>query len=137
MFSYRKLQRKYNRAKNRRIKMKISIITVCYNSAATLEKTILSVAGQTYKNIEYIIVDGHSKDKTVAVIRQHQDKIAHWISEPDKGLYDAMNKGIEMATGDIVGIVNSDDTFNSKTVVAEIAAFHSENSIDASIGNIV
>jgi glycosyltransferase involved in cell wall biosynthesis len=117
--------------------MKITIITVCYNSAATLEKTIFSVAGQTYANIEYIIVDGNSKDGTLDIIQSHQDKITKWISEPDKGLYDAMNKGIAMATGDIVGIVNSDDTFNSKTVLAEIAAFHHANAIDASIGNIV
>ncbi|MBG6062550.1 glycosyltransferase involved in cell wall biosynthesis [Flavobacterium sp. CG_9.1] len=117
--------------------MKISIITVCYNSAATLEKTILSVAGQTYKNIEYIIVDGMSKDNTVRIIQKHQDKIAHWISEPDKGLYDAMNKGIEMATGDIVGILNSDDTFFSKAVLSEIALFHTRNTIDASVGNII
>ena len=117
--------------------MKISIITVCYNSAATLEKTILSVAGQSYKNIEYIIVDGLSKDKTVAVIQQHKDKISHWISEPDRGLYDAMNKGIAMSTGDIIGILNSDDTFYSDMVIAEMAAFHEANTIDASVGNIM
>jgi glycosyltransferase involved in cell wall biosynthesis len=91
--------------------MKISIITVCYNSAATLEKTIQSVAAQTYKNIEYIIVDGNSKDTTVAIIKKYESNITQWISEPDKGLYDAMNKGIELATGDLVGILNSDDIF--------------------------
>lgn len=117
--------------------MKISIITVCYNSAATLEKTILSVAEQTYKNIEYIIVDGNSKDTTLSIIKDHESTISHWISEPDKGLYDAMNKGIAMATGDVIGILNSDDTFNSNTVVEEIVAFHSKNIIDASVGNIV
>lgn len=117
--------------------MKISIITVCYNSAATLEKTIQSVADQTYDDIEYIIVDGNSKDATVEIIKKHEDKISKWISEPDNGLYDAMNKGIQMATGDLVGIVNSDDTFNSYTVIAEIVAFHKANAIDASIGNIV
>ncbi len=83
--------------------MKISIITVCYNSAATFEKTILSVAGQTYSDIEYIVVDGDSKDGTVALIKKHQDKITKWISEPDQGLYDAMNKGIELATGELGG----------------------------------
>lgn len=117
--------------------MKISIITVCYNSATTIEKTILSVASQTYKNIEYIIIDGNSNDNTLAVINNNQDKITNWISEPDKGLYDAMNKGIELATGDIIGILNSDDTFNSKTVIEEIANFHSQNKIEASIGNII
>lgn len=117
--------------------MKISIITVCYNSAATLEKTILSVSRQTYKSIEYIIVDGNSKDNTLALIKKHEDKIFKWISEPDKGLYDAMNKGIEMASGDLIGILNSDDTFNSDMVVEHIANFHLQNTIDASIGNIV
>jgi glycosyltransferase involved in cell wall biosynthesis len=117
--------------------MKISIITVCYNSAATLEKTILSVAGQTYSDIEYIIVDGNSKDGTLNIIRSHKDKITQWMSEPDKGLYDAMNKGITMATGDLIGILNSDDTFYSNTVLAEIAAFLANNTIDASVGNIM
>jgi len=117
--------------------MKISIITVCYNSEATLEKTIRSVAAQTYIDVEYIIVDGNSKDATKAIIQKHENKISSWVSEPDKGLYDAMNKGIAMSTGEIVGILNSDDTFNSDTVLAEIAAFHQTNDIDASIGNIV
>jgi glycosyltransferase involved in cell wall biosynthesis len=117
--------------------MKISIITVCYNSAATIEETIQSVAAQTYKDIEYIVVDGNSKDATVAVIKKHEDVITRWISEPDKGLYNAMNKGVAMATGDIIGILNSDDTFNSSTVLAEIASFHTANDIDASIGNVV
>jgi glycosyltransferase involved in cell wall biosynthesis len=117
--------------------MKISLITVCYNSAATIEKTILSVAGQTYANIEYIIVDGNSNDGTLSIIRNHEDKITHWISEPDRGLYDAMNKGIKMATGDLVGILNSDDTFYSDTILEEIAAFHTANAIAASVGNIM
>lgn len=117
--------------------MKITIITVCYNSAATLEKTILSVAGQTYTDIEYIIVDGHSKDGTLGVIQKHENNITQWISESDKGLYDAMNKGIAMATGDLVGILNSDDTFYSNTVLAEVAAFHTQNTIAASVGNII
>jgi glycosyltransferase involved in cell wall biosynthesis len=117
--------------------IKISIVTVCYNSAATIVKTIESVAAQTYKNIEYIVVDGNSKDSTVAIIKEHEDIITQWISEPDKGLYDAMNKGIAMATGDIVGILNSDDTFFSNTVLFEIADFHNKNAIDASVGNIM
>ncbi len=117
--------------------MKITIITVCYNSAATLEKTILSVAGQCYENIEYIIVDGNSKDSTLDIIQNHKSKITKWISEPDKGLYDAMNKGIALATGDFIGILNSDDTFYSDTVIEEIVAFHTRNNIDASVGNII
>jgi len=117
--------------------MKISIITVCYNSAATLEKTILSVARQTHSNIEYLIVDGNSNDGTLDIIQKHEDKITHWISESDKGLYDAMNKGITMATGDIIGILNSDDNFYSDNVIAEIDAFHTANAIDASVGTII
>ncbi|WP_433833706.1 glycosyltransferase family 2 protein [Flavobacterium anhuiense] len=117
--------------------MKISIITVCYNSSITIEKTILSVKNQTYKNIEYIIVDGNSKDSTVTIIEKHNDVISKWISEPDKGLYDAMNKGIAMASGDLIGILNSDDVFNSTFVIEEIVDFHKKNDIDASIGNIV
>ena len=79
--------------------MKISIITVCYNSSKTIEKTILSIANQTYKDIEYIIVDGNSTDNTIFYIDKYINVIDKWISEPDKGLYDAMNKGIAMASG--------------------------------------
>ncbi|MFC2110142.1 glycosyltransferase family 2 protein [Bacteroidota bacterium] len=117
--------------------MKISIITVCYNSAATIEKTIQSVAAQTYKNLEYIVVDGNSNDATLSIIKKYDSVITKWISEPDKGLYDAMNKGIALATGDIVGILNSDDTFATETVLEEVAHFHANNTIDASVGNIV
>jgi len=117
--------------------MKITIITICYNSAATLEKTILSVAEQSYKNIEYIVVDGNSNDGTLELLKKHQDTISQWVSEPDKGLYDAMNKGIAMATGDVIGILNSDDTFYSKTVIEQIAGFHATTTIDASVGNIM
>ena len=118
--------------------MKISIITVCYNSAATIEKTFQSVASQNYSNVEYIVVDGGSKDATVSIIKEHTNLIAGWVSEPDKGLYDAMNKGIAMATGDIVGILNSDDTFFNEVVLEDVVNFHSANkNIDASVGNIV
>ncbi|PXY41995.1 glycosyl transferase [Flavobacterium cheongpyeongense] len=117
--------------------MIISIITVCYNSSTTIEKTILSVASQTCQTIEYIIIDGNSKDNTLEIIQKHEDKISKWISEPDKGLYDAMNKGIEMATGDLIGILNSDDVFASNTIIQDIVNFHKKNNIEASVGNIV
>ena len=117
--------------------MKISIITVCYNSAATIEKTIQSVAAQTYNNIEYLVVDGNSKDATLSIIKKYDTVITKWVSEPDKGLYDAMNKGIALATGDLVGILNSDDTFATETVLEEVANFHTKNTIDASVGDIV
>lgn len=117
--------------------MTVSIITVCYNSEATLLKTFASVNNQTYSNIEYIVVDGGSTDSTLQLIKDNQSKITQWISEPDQGLYDAMNKGLEMATGDIVGILNSDDTFLNDKVIEEVAKFHSSNDIDASVGNII
>lgn len=117
--------------------MKISIITVCYNSAATIEKTIQSVSNQTHKNIEYIVVDSNSKDATLSIIRNYEGIITKWISEPDHGLYDAMNKGIAIATGELVGILNSDDTFYSDDVVAQISDFHKNHNVDSSVGNIV
>ncbi|MDD2675418.1 MAG: glycosyltransferase family 2 protein [Flavobacterium sp.] len=117
--------------------MKITIITVCYNSAETIEKTFLSVANQTYENIEYIVIDGGSKDSTVAIMKKHQKIIFKSVSEPDKGLYDAMNKGIALATGDLIGILNSDDTFYSNNVIEKIADYHRRNIIEASVGDIV
>ncbi|KQS93222.1 glycosyltransferase family 2 protein [Chryseobacterium sp. Leaf394] len=117
--------------------MKISIITVCYNSAATVEDTIRSVASQTYDNIEYIIVDGNSVDSTVDIIKKYPETVSHWISEPDKGLYDAMNKGIAMATGDYVGILNSDDVFYEAQTIEKIADFLRSNAVDACTGDIL
>ena len=116
--------------------MKISIITVCFNSVATIEKTIKSVLSQTYENIEYIIVDGSSKDGTLEIIKKYENKITKWNTEPDKGLYDAMNKGIHLSSGDLVGILNSDDIFTDVFVLENIAKFHQENDIDISVGNI-
>lgn len=118
--------------------MKISLITVTYNSSKTLPDTFQSVLNQTYSDIEYIIVDGASKDNTVSIIKEYEPKFEgrmKWISEPDKGLYDAMNKGIRMATGDVVGILNSDDLFMDNQVLADIAkAF--DASIEAIFGNL-
>lgn len=116
--------------------MKISIITVCYNSAKTIEKTFQSVQSQTYKNIEYIFVDGGSKDGTLDIVKKYKEVISKLVSEPDKGLYDAMNKGVDMATGDVVGILNSDDIFTDEFVLENVAKFHLENNVDASVGNI-
>ena len=116
--------------------MKISIITATYNSGSTLRDTIRSVLSQSYPDIEYIIVDGGSKDNTLEIINEHKDKISKVISEPDKGIYDAMNKGIRMATGDIVGILNSDDFFTSTDVIENIAKAFESNDIDAVFGDI-
>ena len=90
---------------------KITIITVAKNSEKYLEENILSIFNQTYKNYEHIIIDGDSKDQTKNIILKHKDKISYSISEPDKGLYFAMNKGIKKATGDVIGILNSDDIY--------------------------
>ncbi len=103
----------------------------------TIERTILSVLAQTYRDIEYIIIDGNSTDATVSIIKKYQDKISIWVSEDDAGLYDAMNKGIALSTGDIVGILNADDTFFSNDVLEKVANIHKENSVDASVGDIV
>lgn len=98
----------------------ISIITVSYNAISTIEKTICSVLAQTYSNIEYIIIDGGSTDGTVEVIKKYNDKLTYWVSEPDKGIYDAMNKGIDRMTGDWVNFMNSGDLFYSSDVIEKI-----------------
>lgn len=105
--------------------MKFSIITVTYNAAPYLERTVLSVLSQSYPDIEYLIIDGQSTDGTVDIIRQYESGIAYWVSEPDKGLYDAMNKGLRRATGDYVWFLNAGDTLPSadlvQTIVQKIA----------------
>lgn len=104
--------------------MTISIITAAFNSGATIRDTIQSVLNQTYKDIEYLIVDGGSSDDTLGIIQTYEPLFngrMRWISEPDKGIYDAMNKGIRMATGDVVGILNSDDFYTSHNVLERIA----------------
>lgn len=119
--------------------MKISIITVTYNSGRTLEDTMKSVLNQTYPNIEYIVVDGASSDGTQDVIKQYEPLFGgrlKWISEKDRGIYDAMNKGIRMATGDVVGILNSDDYFTSNDVVERFVPLYSDHSLDAVYGDI-
>ena len=101
--------------------MKISIVTACYNSEKTIERTIQSVLAQTYSNIEYIIIDGGSKDKTLEIINQYANKISRVVSEKDGGIYDALNKGIANSTGDFIGFLHADDAFASNNVIAQIA----------------
>jgi glycosyltransferase involved in cell wall biosynthesis len=98
----------------------ISIVTVVFNDRQHLEQTILSVLGQTYQNIEYIIIDGGSIDGTVDIIRRYEDRVAYWQSEPDRGIYDAMNKGISAASGDWINFMNSGDTFCRSDVLSTI-----------------
>lgn len=103
------------------MKPKISIITITYNSEKTLEETIKSVVSQGYENLEYLIIDGGSKDTTLDIVNKYRDKIAYVVSEPDKGISDAFNKGIKAATGEIIGIINSDDLLcdNALNTLAE------------------
>ncbi|MHC4417479.1 MAG: glycosyltransferase family 2 protein [Planctomycetota bacterium] len=107
--------------------MKISIITVCFNSADTIEDTIRSVLGQDYKDIEYIIIDGGSTDGTLDILKKYCDQIHKYISEPDNGLYDAMNKGIKLATGDIVSFLNAGDFYAVETAILQIATSFQKN----------
>lgn len=120
--------------------MKISVITAAYNSARTLRDTMESVLRQGYTDYEYIVIDGASKDGTVELIREYEPRFEgrmRWISEPDRGIYDAMNKGIAMATGDVVGLLNSDDFYASDDILSTIAdEFSSPNALDAVYGDV-
>jgi glycosyltransferase len=108
--------------------MKISIITVTYNSGATLQRCIDSVFYQSYKNKEHIIIDGGSKDETIDIILKNLDKIDKWISEKDDGIFDAINKGIKLATGDVIGLLHSDDFYPNNNVLDKIAKTFNEKS---------
>ena len=119
--------------------MKVSIITVAFNSAATIAHCMQSVLDQSYSNIEYIVVDGLSKDNTLNIVREFEPLFAgkmRWISENDNGIYDAMNKGLHMATGDVVGILNSDDFFTDNDVIEKVAQAFTDDKIDAVYGDV-
>jgi len=115
---------------------KISIITVTKNSEKFLEDCILSVHNQFYKNYEHIIIDGNSTDNTVNIIKKHEEKIAYWISESDEGLYDAMNKGIKKSTGDIIGILNSDDIYYDQALKIVNNYFNKNKNLDFLFGSV-
>lgn len=117
--------------------MKVSIITVTLNSEKYLSDCIRSVRGQNYKDIEHIIVDGKSTDGTLRIIYKNLDSISSWISETDRGMYDAINKGLEMATGDIVGVLNSDDMFASADSVRSIVDCFQTTKADTIYGNLI
>ncbi len=116
--------------------MKVSIITVSFNSDKTIADTIQSVLSQDYPDIEYIIVDGLSKDNTIKIVKSFGDRISKFVSENDKGLYDAMNKGIDLATGDIIGFLNSDDFYANSQVVSKIVQRFQKNN-DAVYADLV
>ncbi len=116
--------------------IKVSIITVSLNSEKTIEQTILSVLHQTYRDVEYIIIDGNSSDGTTEIIKRYENRIAYWVSEPDKGLYDAMNKGVKIAKGKIIGIINSDDWYESDAVEKIVEIFSKNKDLDIIHGGI-
>lgn len=116
--------------------MKCTIITVSYNAVDTIESTINSVLSQDYNDIEYIIIDGHSSDGTKEVIQKYSDRITKWISEKDNGIYDAMNKGIHMATGDIIGILNADDLYANNHTLSNIVSQFIQKNADALYGDL-
>ena len=120
-------------------KIRVSIITATYNSGNTLTDTVLSVLSQSYSNVEYIIVDGGSQDNTIEIIKMFECRFngnLKCISETDRGLYDAMNKGIQLATGDIIGVLNSDDFYTSQTVLSRVVAEFENKSLDAVYGDV-
>jgi glycosyltransferase involved in cell wall biosynthesis len=117
--------------------MRISIITVCYNAESTLEDTLFSVQHQIYPVIEHVLVDGGSSDGTVDIIRRFGKNLVHWVSKPDQGIYDAMNKGIAMVSGDIVGFLNADDVYADNRVLERVAGAFTDLSIDSCYSDLV
>jgi len=117
--------------------MKVSIVTVCFNSAATIEDTIRSVRGQTYESLEHIIVDGGSTDGTQEIVSRYNGRIKKFISEPDRGIYDAMNKGLALVTGEVVAFLNADDVYASPIVIGDIATTMSADRADGVYGDLV
>ena len=116
--------------------VKVSIITVCFQSAQTLEHCIKSVLSQKYKNIEYIIVDGDSNDGSEKILNKYKNKVSQIVTEKDDGIYDAMNKGISLASGEIIGFLNSDDFFSTNTSIPSIVEFIYKNNLDGCFGDV-
>jgi glycosyltransferase involved in cell wall biosynthesis len=117
--------------------MKVSIITVCFNSAETIEDTIKSVLTQDYSDVEYIIVDGGSKDSTLDIINNYLNDIYKVISEPDNGIYDAMNKGFRASNGNLIAALNSDDVYAEKSIVSRMVEFIESKDLDAAYGDLI
>lgn len=110
--------------------LKISVVTACYNAATTIEETMLSVLNQTYPNVEYIIIDGGSTDGTVDIIKKYADRLAYWVSEPDKGMYDAIRKGFGHISGDICCYINADDFYHHRAFETVADFFDTHQTID-------
>lgn len=116
--------------------LKLSIITVCYNAELTIERCIRSVISQGYNNIQYIVIDGASTDGTLSLISKYKTQIDIIVSEPDEGIYDAMNKGIAMAAGDVIGMLNADDVFANDDVLSDIAGAFASKEVDLLYGDL-
>lgn len=116
--------------------MRVSIITAVLNNIETIEECIFSIANQSYDSIEHIVIDGGSKDRTLEVLRKHENSIAELISEPDNGIYDAMNKGIRKASGDVIGILNADDIYANNRVIEKVADMFMQNKVDSCYGDL-
>jgi glycosyltransferase len=116
--------------------MKISIITVCFNSEKTIENTIQSVFSQDYKNIEYIVIDGQSSDKTLSIIEKYKLNIAKFVSEKDEGIYFAINKGISLATGEIIAILHADDFYTNETIITSVVSNFEKQNTDTLYGDL-
>ena len=117
--------------------MKVSLITVCRNVAPVIRETLDSVLGQTHSDIEVIVIDGASTDGTVDILNSYADRLAYVISEPDKGIYDAMNKGLRIATGDVIGFVNAGDLLMTPKVIVQVVAAFEQGGVDAVYGDII
>ena len=117
--------------------MKVSVVTACFNSAKTIADTLCSVAAQDHAQVEHIVVDGGSRDDTLAIIDRHRQGIASLVSEPDRGVYDAMNKGIALASGEVVGFLNSDDMYADQAVLSDVAAAFARPEVIACYGYLV
>ena len=116
--------------------MKLSIVTVCHNSVRTIEATLLSVTAQTHNDLEYIVVDGASKDGTQEIVAWHSGRVAKFVSEPDCGIYDAMNKGLNLAKGDVIGFLNADDVYADDGVLDRVSAIMEKENCDALFGDV-
>ena len=117
--------------------MKVSIITVALNNKAYIEDCINSVISQSYRDIEYIVIDGGSTDGTAEIIRKYEKYISRWVSEQDSGIYDAMNKGINLASGDIIGILNSDDFYYNSDIISSVVKEFEAKKVDSVFADLV
>jgi glycosyltransferase involved in cell wall biosynthesis len=118
------------------VALKISIITVCFNSAATISKALNSVAGQSWPDKEHILIDGASTDETLTIVDNYRAGITHLVSEPDSGIYDAMNKGVALATGDVIAFLNADDFYKDADVLERVALIMEKEQLDALYGDV-